>query len=111
MSNMLVRAHRAAGDLVSGVVLLRLAFRYGQSMKAGKAYTAQSYSHLMEETGCTFKQVKRAISVLKTRGLITAEQHLFGGKNIGHYALTAVALKALEGQPGMTLEGVLACWG
>ncbi|WP_113155949.1 hypothetical protein [Nitratireductor sp. OM-1] len=105
MSNMLARAHKAAGDMVSAVVFLRIAFRYHQAVRAGREWTAQSYDDLMGETGCSQKQIKRALAKLREADLIVSKQGLFGNRNVNHFQLTGKGLKALEGPPKQTLEG------
>ena len=105
MTNIVARAHKLAGDPVAALVLLRLAFRYQQALAAGKDWTAQSHENLMDETACSFKQIKRVVGDLKKQGLVHQKQALFANKNVNHYQLTAMAMAALQGQPGKLPQG------
>lgn len=52
---------------------------------------------LSEDTGLSFDQIKRAISLLRGLDFITSKQHIVGKKNIAHYRVSELGLTAYYG--------------
>ena len=98
------RAQDYLNDPVAARLLEQLHFRYEGALRKGQKSTPQSYADLMRDTKFSFKQVKRGLHVLREKGLIRAEQHLFGNKNVCHYTLPDAVMKWLEGQAGLAPE-------
>jgi hypothetical protein len=96
---MIYQAYGLTDDAPAAMVLLRLAFRFGQALNADREDTAQSHNDLMAETGFTYKMIKGAVKRLKDRGLIEYKQKLFANKNVNHYRLTEKAMTGLKGSP------------
>jgi hypothetical protein len=97
VDNYLARAHRLTGDPVAAIVLLRLQFLYEGALKYGKTTTPQSHTDLMEETACSMKQIKRAVSLLREQNHIDWKMAVFNHKTIGHYSLPSRTREALKG--------------
>lgn len=67
----------------------------------GKPCVAKTRQQLAAETGLTPRQIKTAIERLRRTGLVSGEQHLFGGRNMNHFHLDEVRLgRFMHGPPG-----------
>jgi hypothetical protein len=72
----------------------------------GVYWIAKSRQEWMHETGLTLEQYKRAVAVLKRRGLIEVRVMRFDGLAIGHTRLIPEALQdALGGKPTSPMVG------
>ena len=81
----------AAGDIVTGVLLSQIVYWSSRmkvrETKTGRLFIAKTREEWMQETGLTLKQYKRAISVLKTKGLIEVKVMKFKGLAQSHLRL------------------------
>lgn len=102
---MIARAHKATGDPMAALVLLRIAFWFAKAKASGREATAQSVADLMHETAGTEKQVKRVLVLLRERGLVESRRAFFAGKNVNHWTITEKGQQALEGPFEQSLEG------
>lgn len=99
MTTWQARAIKLCGDLPAGVLLARIAFwqtkatlQYGE----GLPFIAKKHTDWMEETGLTQKQMRRAWTLLRDKGLIEVQHHLFGNRRIAHVRLHGQSACLLE---------------
>ena len=73
--------------------------------RSGFKWVAHSREQLCMETALSPKQLRLVIERLKKNGLIAVEQHLFHGKNVGHFRIENGGPLPQETQDGLT-QGV-----
>jgi len=92
----LTEAIRVAGDVVAGNLLAQITYwyqpdRFGKTKlrvhRNGVAWIAKTRTAWIGETGLTVAQYRRAISVLKAKGLIETRVFKFAGNPITHLRL------------------------
>lgn len=105
------------------LLMLRIAYWWPKTVieMDGRRWIVKSRQQWQEETGLTDKEIRTAITLLKSAAIIDVEVHLFQKKTLTHITLTEkgeaiitgkdpMALgghsgMALEGQSGIALEG------
>lgn len=87
---LIARCHAATKNANAAILLYRIAFWMPKAKVSHKKlqWVANSASQWCQQTGLSFDQYRRAITLLKALALVETEQHLFGGKNITHVRLT-----------------------
>ena len=84
------------GDHVVAVLLSQIHYWYAPAKNGKTKLRVQRHGHLwiaktreqwMAETGLTLKRYRRAIAVLKQKGLVEVKQMLFAGKAMSHIRL------------------------
>lgn len=92
---------KIGGDLVVGSLLSQVMYwhaptKQGKSklrvQRDGQWWIAKTREEWMAECGLTLKQYKRAVSVLKEKGLVEVKVMKFGGVAMGHLRLTRLDL-------------------
>ena len=86
----LAYAYEATGDFLAAKLLHQIAFWVDVARKAynGRDWTAQEHKAFYNETGANYRQISRALTLLRQEGFITSEQRIFAGKSINHFWLT-----------------------
>lgn len=97
------------------LLMLRIAYWWPKTVieMGGRRWIVKSRQQWQEETGLTDKEIRTALTLLKSAAIIDVEVHLFQKKTLSHITLTekGEALvtgkdpMALWGQTGMALEG------
>ncbi|MGK9084942.1 hypothetical protein KXR64_16670 [Brucella intermedia] len=97
MPNCIARAHKATGNLTAAVVFLVIGEECRRQLKNGVLGVPFPYVKITEETGCTRKQVRFALEVIRDKKLLEFSQKLVGNKNVNVFRLTDKALKVMGG--------------
>lgn len=84
------------GNIPAALVMYRLIFWKASIEHNGRKWIAKSHEDLIWETELSMGQVKTAVSYLRSQGWIDIERHLFAGRNLNHYLVTAKFRKAFE---------------
>ena len=110
---LLARCRAATQDANAAPLLYRIHFWMPKAIivHGGRKWVANSAEQWCEQTALTFDQYRRAIALLRAKGLVETEQHLFGNKNITHVRLTKLAYAVLSSpQPEKgTVEAPSTC--
>ena len=91
----LAYAYEATGDHLAAKLLHQIAYN-------GRDWTAQAHAAFHDETGANYRQISRSLTLLRQKGFITSEQHMFQGKNLSQYKLTPA------GEAVFAVSGVVA---
>lgn len=102
-----------AGDLVVGALLSQIVYWHlpsadGSSKlkvkRAGHLWVAKTREAWVAETCLTMKQYKRAIRVLRAKGLVEVRTMLFAGIAMTHLRLNVEALQSALAKAACALE-------
>lgn len=85
----LAACYTVAPTQTSAMVLYRLVYWWRKRNKQKYSYIRRSRAELMNETGLSFDQVKRALARLDRAGLIERKQALYKNRAVLHVRLTS----------------------